>query len=223
MTDVFHDDFGNAHQCRANTKFACDAVIENEITGALVCRFSGRIFGTSAIFVTHTNETEEEEEREEREEVKKTDSNEFQAIVRQVVVSNDFPIEAYTLELVRLYKKYNANKYFTSIQEYVISTLYLMCEGFGDACAPNRVLTDGMLKQNELKSVKVDKTLITSGNKHWQTLFKTHENDVQTQRSSHLFSLKRRKVNEIHIHSHAELMNIYDKIKMEENKYLFDL
>ena len=167
--ELYYDGRGNiTHKCHTYKTYACDAAIEDDITGVLVCRFSGRQFGVPAIIVSQDIEIEEEDLEENFiEDQKKVDAFLFQALIRQVV-TKDFPIEAYTLELTRVYTKYNMYKYFTSIEEYVISTLYLMCEGFGEICLPNKILSTNILNQSDLKTVKINKTIITAGNKNWQ-------------------------------------------------------
>lgn len=223
--DIYFDEFGNKHRCRTYKTFACDAAVEDEVTGVIVCRFSGKQFGFSAIVNNNNTEEEVEEQhlvpKEEDVVVKKINQVEFQAFIRQVV-SSEFPVVAYAMELVRLYTKYNMQKYFTNIEEYVVSTLYLMSEGFGEICEQNQFVAQHIVQQSELKTVKINKTIITSGNKNWQRVCRD-ETPVSQQTSSHLFSFKKQKINTITINPHEEIMRVYNKLKRKQNKYLIDL
>lgn len=205
------------HKCRSDSKFPCEYATEDELTHQLVCRFTGRQFGCSFI-LSDSDEVIEHVVDETTLNKKNVDSFVFQSYIRQVV-SQDFPIEAYTMELVWVYDKYNLQNKFGSIEEYVISTLYLMSEGYGDVCVPNLFLCSHLLKECDLKSVKINKTLITTGNKNWQNVFKT---EVST--TSHLFSFKKLKAScNITIKTHEDIMQLYNNKLKEENKYLIDL
>lgn len=224
--DIFYDTSGKIeHKCHAFKTHACSAAIEDFVTGMVVCRYSGRQWG----FVSHEtfHETFHEEEKEEEEEpTEQVDSVHIQSIIRQLINNSTFPLEAYTLELVRIYEKYQGTKYFHTLEEYVVSTLYLMAGGYDDVCAPNKFLNTVLPIESELKNAKINKTIITSGNRNWQRLYKEEEkkNGVQQQRT-HLFSFKKAKTttNTIVIHTHEEIINTYRKKWKQENRFFIDL
>lgn len=223
------------HFCPPKSLVPCNKAIEVIPEGTFVCPYSGRKFnlvllascyqaiGDDEIGGLETIPEEKTGGEGELLIINKKQEENIECVLQQMIEETEedcqFPFEAYLMELERVYQLI-IPKVTMSVEEYVVSTLYIMMEGFGKVCPdPNLFLKRYMPeKTTELKARGLQKHLITTGKSKWRDYLSNLEQKGGEKHT--FFKLKKRKVeieeeggSIITIKNHIEIMKMYEKTR----------
>lgn len=186
-----------SHIC--STKRCCHKI---DTPHGTICSLTRRYFGP--VVWEHMERDEETAptaaEDEIREPLSKSheDAQKFTYTVNKLVPDH---ADAYSTQLMHLY-----NTVFTSkirVEEFVVSSLYLMMEGFPGVCEKNMYLVSTLPNPTKLNKIDLRMSDITSGKKKWRKRI--------VESSS------------IHIPTHEEIINAYDATINKHNSMVIYL